>query len=123
LNEEAGESANKRGGGKVGTNTGMEDQPPGGEDDEWAKMRGVGKNETPKEEMKDENWEAGARSRLRRMMRARRQDREAGSARNEGGVSEEMSEEKKIGSAEDRALRKVWSRTLDGEEEEHAQED
>ena len=28
------------------------------------------------------------------MMRARRQDREAGSARNEGGVSEEMSEEK-----------------------------
>ena len=41
------------------------------------------------------------------MMRARRQDREAGSARNEGGVSEEMSEEKKIVSDEDRALRKV----------------
>jgi hypothetical protein len=38
------------------------------------------------------------------MMRARRQDREAGSARNEGGVSEEMSEEKKILSDEDRTL-------------------
>jgi hypothetical protein len=41
---------------------------------------------------------------MRRMMRTRRQDREAGSARNEGGVSEEMSEEKKILSDEDRTL-------------------
>ena len=54
MNEEAGESAN-RGGGKEGTNTGMEDQPPGGEEDEWEEMSGVVKNETPTEEMKDEN--------------------------------------------------------------------
>ena len=45
----------EKGGGTVDTNTGMEDQPPCGDDDESAKMRGVGKNETPKEEMMDEN--------------------------------------------------------------------
>ena len=48
------------------------------------------------------------------MTRATRQDREAGSAPNEGGVSEEMSEEQEIASAEDRALRKFGSRTHDG---------
>ena len=48
------------------------------------------------------------------MTSATRQDREAGSAPNEGGVSEEMSGEQKIGSAEDRALRKFGSRTHDG---------
>ena len=45
----------ERGNGTVGTNTGMEDQPPCEDNDEYAKMRGVGKNETPKEEMMDEN--------------------------------------------------------------------
>ena len=44
---------------------------------------------------------------MRRMTGTMRQDREAGSARNEGGVSEDMSEEKKTLSDGDRALSDV----------------